>query len=131
MLIPALPSLNEHHSLNSTAIDPLKPQALQSQLQSYHQDSAKREVRGGTEELHETFAQDSDFFNFSCNEFQANNGDRNGDCNFNNSNMQGPDQSLPFDETMFKDWTTNYCLEDNFNLDIESLTFLLDSDEWP
>ncbi|XP_030951137.1 transcription factor MYB8-like [Quercus lobata] len=131
VLIPALPSLNEHHSLNSTAIDPLKPQALQSQLQSYHQDSAKCEVRGGTEELHETCAQDSDFFNFSCNEFQSNNGDRNGDCNFNSSNMQGPDQSLPFDETMFKDWTTNNCLEDNFSLDIESLTFLLDSGEWP
>ena len=105
-------------------------------LEERHKRGMDREVvpqcvRGGTEELHETFAQDSDFFNFSCNEFQANNGDRNGDCNFNNSNMQGPDQSLPFDETMFKDWTTNYCLEDNFNLDIESLTFLLDSDEWP
>jgi myb proto-oncogene protein len=128
VLIPAIPSPNEHQSFISTATDPVDPQTLQSQLPNYHQDS---EVRHGTKEVHKTSAQDSDFFNFSCNEFQAGHEDADGDNNFKNVGLHDPDQSLTFDETMFKDWTTNCCLEDNFNLDIDSLTFLLDSEEWP
>ncbi|XP_062158975.1 transcription factor MYB123-like [Alnus glutinosa] len=120
VLIPVLPSTKEHHSLNSTAIDPLEPQALQSQ------DKDNLEVlHHGTEELHENCAPDSDFFSLSCHEYA------DGDYNFNNNMGMGPDQSPHFDETLFKDWTASYCLEDHANLDLESLAFLLDSQEWP
>jgi myb proto-oncogene protein len=120
VLIPVLPSTKEHHSLNSTAVDPLEPQALQSQ------DKDNLEVlHHGTEELHENCAPDSDFFSLSCHEYA------DGDYNFNNNMGMGPDQSQHFDETLFKDWTASYCLEDHANLDLESLAFLLDSQEWP
>ncbi|XP_059454369.1 transcription factor MYB123-like [Corylus avellana] len=128
VLIPALTSPNEHHSFNSsTAIDPAEPQAIQSD-----QDKGNLEVHRGTEELHETCAGDSDFFSLSCNEFQACSHEyAEGEHNFNNSTCMGPDQSPYFDEAMFKDWTSNYCLEERANLDLESLAFLLDSQEWP
>nr|QEK22810.1 MYB transcription factor [Betula platyphylla] len=121
VLIPAVPSPQEHHSFNSTAIDPLEPQALQSQ------DKDNFEVHHlGSEEVHETCAGDSDFFSLSCNEFQASYEYAGGDYNFNNN------MSPHLDETMFKDWATNYSLdEERANLDLESLAFLLDYQEWP
>lgn len=129
VLIPALTSPNEHHSFNSTATVPAEPQALQSD-----QDKGNLEVHRGTEELHETCAGDSDFFSLSRNEFHAGSheyAEVETEYNFNNSMCMGPDQSPRYDEAMFKDWTTNYSLEERANLDLESLAFLLDSQEWP
>nr|KJB07407.1 hypothetical protein B456_001G020600 [Gossypium raimondii] len=40
-------------------------------------------------------------------------------------------QHFPLGEAMLKDWSTCPCLDDNGATDLESLAFLLDTDEWP
>ncbi|XVF48745.1 hypothetical protein PTKIN_Ptkin03bG0214200 [Pterospermum kingtungense] len=65
-----------------------------------------------------------DFKNFESGEIN--------DINKNLSEDPVAVESLPFDEAMFKDWAMNPCLNDNITaINLDSLAFLLDPDEWP
>lgn len=129
-LISPLSSTNENHSFNSTAIEPVELRTAQSQMANLLQDSENLDVHHGTEELHETCAEDSDFFNFCCNEFQASHDGANENYDLNNNSSMVRDHSVPLDEPILNDWTANCFLEDNANMDLDSMAFLLDSKEW-
>ncbi|OMO67008.1 hypothetical protein CCACVL1_20851 [Corchorus capsularis] len=78
----------------------------------------------------------SDFLNFEIDDQLAQLQTSNGESEENNDDISknlalDPMQPLEFDEEMFKDWTTNSCLDDNAAMNLDSLAFLLDPDQWP
>ncbi|XWS70193.1 hypothetical protein CRYUN_Cryun03dG0027800 [Craigia yunnanensis] len=84
----------------------------------------------GTEVLDAVYRDGPDFLNFEINDqMQANNGESQENNDINKKLSEDPLQPFPFDEVIFKDWTTNPCLNDNAAIDVDSLAFLLDHEE--
>ncbi|XWS17593.1 hypothetical protein CRYUN_Cryun33cG0080200 [Craigia yunnanensis] len=105
------PHLTNHQEMDNTA-----------RIQSHH----------GTEVLESLYSHGQDFLSFGINDdqLQAINGESEENTFINKNPSEDHVQPLPFDEAMFKDWTTNPCLDDNAAMDLDSLAVLLDSDEW-
>ncbi|XP_071722392.1 transcription factor MYB1-like [Rutidosis leptorrhynchoides] len=77
--------------------------------------------------------QPSEFLNFDQEIEQL--GAAGANYNEEEADHQSQDQSFPFSQAMLEDyWTTSHCLEEN-NMDLDSLSFLLDpdniDDHWP
>ncbi|KAJ4830837.1 hypothetical protein Tsubulata_028526 [Turnera subulata] len=77
-----------------------------------------------------------DFMNFGCNdEFNSTEDARVVGSDSDKDHVPIGDQEtslLSIDDIVFNDWTANADpLEDNATLDLDSLAFLLDSEEWP
>ncbi|XP_022750051.1 myb-related protein 308-like [Durio zibethinus] len=96
-----LPYLTNHQEMDNTA-----------RVQSHH----------GTEVLDALYSHGQDFLNFGVDDdqLQPRNGEFEENNDINKNLFEDPVQPLPFDEAMFKDST----------MDLDSLAFLLDSDEW-
>ncbi|OMO86467.1 hypothetical protein COLO4_21130 [Corchorus olitorius] len=80
----------------------------------------------------------SDFLNFEIDDqlaqqLQTSNGEseENNNDDISKNLALDPMQPLEFDEEMFKDWTTSSCIDDNAAMNLDSLAFLLDPDQWP
>ncbi|KAJ8767300.1 hypothetical protein K2173_017344 [Erythroxylum novogranatense] len=81
------------------------------------------------QELHNLEQDASQFFNFN---FQASNGSElQVDYDEYNQDLGIPVHSTTLEEPMFKEWNTDSILEGNATLDLEAITSLLDSAEWP
>ncbi|KAJ9168163.1 hypothetical protein P3X46_019722 [Hevea brasiliensis] len=138
VLIPlqSSPLQPEFHTLNPTANSDRLPQTFSPNHPNQDFDSS-RLLHSGTftnQDLHQDYDHDLDFLNLDCHEFQASHGDGAlVDYNYKENLSMGLDhhQSVPLEEpTMFNDWVTSTCLDDNANLDLESLAVLLESEEW-
>ncbi|XVF35273.1 hypothetical protein REPUB_Repub18cG0131400 [Reevesia pubescens] len=126
----------ENYINHLTLQDPSELQDYQPYLANHQGKDNTAEVQSqhGTEVLDALYNDGSSFLNFEINdELEAiSNGDQSEENNDINKNLsEDPVQPLVFDEAMFKDWTTNPCLDDKAAIDLDSLAFLLDPDEWP
>ncbi|KAJ9183631.1 hypothetical protein P3X46_007456 [Hevea brasiliensis] len=128
----------EFHSFNPTASDPPAQTSFPNHP-SQEFDSSDQLLHCGTftnEELQSYHHDDDlDFLNLDCHEFQASDGDAAPvDYNYKENLSSGHDhhRSLPMEgPPVFNDWATSACFEDSANLDLDSLSFFLDSEEWP
>lgn len=122
MLVPSLPLLIDDYSAPTTRLELQVPQAQfvnslpgDAVNTEVHCGSTTKEVQAGT-----------DAMNFGCNGFQATAGDDDDD------DVKGA-YNIPLDEGMLSDWTGNdNCNLENYgaSLDLDSLAFLLDSEDW-
>ncbi|KAJ0031126.1 hypothetical protein Pint_13693 [Pistacia integerrima] len=74
-------------------------------------------------------AHDSSFFNFGCHDDAKVEAVSYNDNNMCMTSLE-TDPSGQFDEPTIKCWNTNF-LEDNATMNLESLAFLLNPEEWP
>lgn len=120
-----------HRPQGTDQIDTLQLQHHQSYLTDQPQNCTDpREVDHGTEDFREMhIAYDSGFFNFGCDDdakVEA--------ASYNNNNLRITSlETVPsgqFYEPTIKCWNTNF-LEDNATMNLESLAFLLNPEEWP
>nr|WRO64650.1 MYB transcription factor protein [Rosa persica] len=112
MLVPSLPLLIDDYSTTTNPLDLRVPQA--QLVSSLPEDAANTEVH----------IQGTDAMNFGCNGFQATAGE--------DEDAMG-DYDIPLDDGMLNDWTGNdNCDLEKYgaSLDLDSLAFLLDSDDW-
>ncbi|KAK6236680.1 SANT/Myb domain - like 10 [Theobroma cacao] len=130
---------------SSKVLVPLQPPPIQDIDPSEHQDfqpyltnheemnnNASVQSHHGTEALDALYSHGQDFLNFEINDqLRASNEDSEESNDINKNPSLDPVQPLSIDEAMFKDWTTNPCLDDNAAMDLDSLAFLLEPDEWP
>ncbi|KAH7523873.1 hypothetical protein FEM48_Zijuj06G0058200 [Ziziphus jujuba var. spinosa] len=131
VVIPTLSPPGETctHKLNSSAatVDPLELQFRDQNnlVNNQPQDSAGSEMHCGAheEQFHGTHSQGCDMLKFSY--------DCDGDNweNFNNLTMSTDE--LPFEEPIFNDFAVGRLEDDNADLSLESLAFLLECEEWP
>lgn len=50
---------------------------------------------------------------------------------FNAVNVMCADQPLTVEQEMLENWTASFCVEEKDSLDLDSLAYLLNSEEWP
>ncbi|KAL6216852.1 hypothetical protein ACLB2K_010070 [Fragaria x ananassa] len=112
MPVPSLPLLIDYCSTSTTALELQVPQT--QLVSSLPEDAVDTQV----------YFQGTDAMNFGCNGFQETAGD--------DEDAKG-DYDIPLDDGMLNDWTGNgNCDLENYgaSLDLDSLSFLLDSDDW-
>ena len=134
VLVPLLPAATQDIDINNlTFQDPSELQDYQTYLTNNQEmdNTTTVHTHHGTEVLDAFYCDGPEFLNFEINDqMQASNGEPRENNGINKNLSEDPLQPLPFDEAIFKDWTTNPCLADNAAMDLDSLAFLLDSDEW-
>lgn len=122
VLVPSLPLLIDDYSATKTRLELQVPQT--QFVNSLPGDAVNSEVPCGS--TTGEFQAGTNAMNFGCNGFQATSGDDDDD------DAKG-DYNIPLDEGMLNDWTGNdNCDLENYgaSLDLDSLSFLLDSDDW-
>ncbi|XWS26465.1 hypothetical protein CRYUN_Cryun26dG0034700 [Craigia yunnanensis] len=133
VLVPLQPPPTQGDINKFTLQDPSELQDYQPNLKNHQQmdNTARVQSHHGTEVLDALYPHGQYFLNFGINDdqLQASNGESE-ENNDINKNLSEDPVHLPFDEAMFKDWTTNPCPDDNGAMDLDPLAFLLDSDEW-
>ncbi|XP_050363084.1 transcription factor MYB1-like [Argentina anserina] len=113
MLVPSLPLLVDDYSTTKPAFELRVPQT--QSVSSVPEDAVNTEVQ----------YQGTGAINFGCNEYEATAGDDNEDGN--------GDHDIPLDDGVLNDWIGDVnCDLENYgaSLDLDSLAFLLHSDDW-
>ncbi|XP_022756376.1 transcription factor MYB30-like [Durio zibethinus] len=136
VLVPLLPAATQDIDINNLTLqDPSELQDYQPYYLTNHQEMDNKttfQTHHGTEVLDAFYSCGPDFLNFEINDqMQTINGESEENNDINKNLSEDPVQPLPFDDAMFKDWTKSPCLNDNATIDLGSLAFLLDPDEWP
>ncbi|XWS70192.1 hypothetical protein CRYUN_Cryun03dG0027700 [Craigia yunnanensis] len=135
VLVPLLPAATQDIDINNlTFQDPSELQDYQPYLTNHQEmdNTTILHTHHGTEVLDAVYRDGQDFLNFEINDqMQASKGESQENNDSNKNLSKDPLQPLPFDEAIFKDWTTNPCLNDKGAIDVDSLGFLLDPEEWP
>ncbi|XVF89025.1 hypothetical protein PTKIN_Ptkin19aG0098000 [Pterospermum kingtungense] len=131
VMVPLQPSQTDHHQ--DIDIDNLTVQKYPKELQDCNQEMDNStggvdQGQHGTEVL--------DFLNFGIDDddhhhqLQESIGEAEKNNDMDQNPSEDPLQFLSLDEDMYKDWTSSPCLDDNATMNLDSLAFLLDSNEW-
>ncbi|XVE97754.1 hypothetical protein REPUB_Repub03eG0046000 [Reevesia pubescens] len=135
VLVPLQPAATQAIDSNSLTLqDSSELQEHRPYLTNHREkdNTAGDQSHNETDVLDALYSDDPDFLNFEINDqLQASNVESEENNDINKNLSQDHVQSLSFDEAMFQDWTTNPCLNDNAAIDLGSLSFLLDPDDWP